>query len=125
MTVGECIRTLRASAGLTQGELAARAGISASLLSLLESDSREPTLRALRDISRGLRLPANVLFAVALGASSDFDDSSEIANARDLTESLIIAAQELLLRERLSESTDRKKDRPSAKKKAIRQKRND
>src|SRR5689334_19641351 len=66
MTVGECVRRLREEAGFQQQELAERIGISASMLSLIESDDREPTISRLRSISDALEVPAGLLFAIAL-----------------------------------------------------------
>ena len=46
--------------------MAADVGISASLLSLIESGRREPTLQVLRKLSRELGVASGVLFAAAL-----------------------------------------------------------
>lgn len=70
MTVGECVKYLRQEAGLLQRELAEQIGISASMLSLIEADAREPSIHRLRSISRALNVPAGVLFAVALSEES-------------------------------------------------------
>jgi transcriptional regulator with XRE-family HTH domain len=112
MTVGECIKTLRASAGLKQHELAARAGISASLLSLVESGKRDPTIPMLRAISGALRIPANVLFAAALDSGAP-THSQESRQARQLTERLLRIAQRMVLAERFADgnpSADRNSD---------------
>lgn len=102
MTVGECIKTLRASAGLKQHELAARAGISASMLSLVESGKREPTIPMLRAIAGALQIPANVLFAAALDSGAPAS-SPEAQQARALTERLLRIAQRIVLATRFRE----------------------
>ncbi|MGH7624804.1 MAG: helix-turn-helix domain-containing protein [Gemmatimonadaceae bacterium] len=102
MTVGDCIKTLRASAGLKQRELAARARVSASMLSLVESGKREPTIPMLRAIAEALQIPANVLFAAALGTGAPAN-TSEARQARALTERLLHVAQRFLLAERFRE----------------------
>lgn len=110
MTLGACIRLLRGSAGLKQHELAKRVGISASMLSLIETDKRDPTIADLRVISRELGVPANVLFAVALG--DDDDAKSEAANKlRSLAEQLVASAQQamVLARFRRGQTRVRKK----------------
>ena len=71
MTIGECIRTLRASAGLKQHELAARAGVSASMLSLIESGKREPTIPMLRSIAGALGVLVRAGNQAARGAAVD------------------------------------------------------
>src|SRR5690349_21576858 len=62
MDIGKTIRTLRTAAGLSQKDLAARVGLSASGLSLIESGAREPTVTFLKNVSRELGVPVSVLF---------------------------------------------------------------
>jgi transcriptional regulator with XRE-family HTH domain len=99
MTVGECIKSLRAAAGLKQHELASRAGISASMLSLVESGKRDATIPMLRAIAGALHVPANVLFAAALDSGAPAN-STEAHQARQLTERLMRVAHRLVLAER-------------------------
>lgn len=98
--VGEYIRSLRASAGLTQRQLAGDVGISASMLSLVEAGKRDPTIRLLRDISRALRIPTATLFVAALDDLSD-DPSPATAKLRDLNAELLAAAQHSIVLRRL------------------------
>jgi transcriptional regulator with XRE-family HTH domain len=60
------IRSFRLSAGLSQAELAAGADMSPSMLSMVESGRREPTISALRRLAARLGVGAGVLFAAAL-----------------------------------------------------------
>jgi transcriptional regulator with XRE-family HTH domain len=113
MTAGTVIRILRASAGLTQTELAARVNISASFLSLLERDKREPTIRVLRAIGRALNVPPGVLVAAAL-ADDDVEGSHpQNRKIADAIDHLVKAAYHLVLSERIDRSKNTKPDRPS------------
>ena len=67
MFLGTTIRKLRMASGLSQAELARRAHVSASFLSLVERDRREPTLTVLRRIADELRVPFGVVLVAALG----------------------------------------------------------
>lgn len=104
--VGEYIKALRDTAGQTQRELAVLAGISPSLLSLIEAGKREPSIKQLRDIARGIGIPSAVLFAAAL-SEEDESDAPEVARAREMTEHLLSAAQHALFAVRLQRNRDR------------------
>src|SRR5690606_34488676 len=69
MTVGQTIRQLRQARGQTQAELAGMLGISASYLSLIETDKREPSIPLLREAASKLGAPASLLFAQALAGT--------------------------------------------------------
>lgn len=49
-----CIKTLRKHKGLTQAELAERSGIQQSMLSLIESGKRTPSVRSAQRIAAAL-----------------------------------------------------------------------
>lgn len=94
--VGAVIRSLRGSAGLKQKHLADSVGISASMLSLIESGKREPTIRLLRDIARALDIPAATLLVAAVTeepVDPTAPTSPEMEKARALANHLILAAQ--------------------------------
>ncbi len=55
------VQRLRRDAGLSQEALADRAGLHRTELSLLETQRREPRLRTIVDLARGLDVPAAVL----------------------------------------------------------------
>lgn len=112
MTIGTVIRTLRASAGLQQKELAARVGISASLLSLLERDKREPTVRVLRDIGTTLDIPPSVLVAAALRSDQPVT-SAEGAKVEESIEHLVRAANHYVLSARLDRASEARASRIS------------
>ena len=100
MQVGQLLRTLRTSAGLTQGELSSRAGISPSFLSLLEANKRDPTVSVLRRLGRELGMPPSVLIAAALVDEVE-PSSPEEQRVREIMNSLVRAANHLLLARRL------------------------
>ncbi len=56
-TFAQVLRARRKALGLTQEELAHRAGLSMRYVSLLESCRHQPTLATLRGLSRGLDMP--------------------------------------------------------------------
>jgi transcriptional regulator with XRE-family HTH domain len=98
MRVGDVVRTLRVSAGFKQAELAERAGISASSVSLVEAGRRDPTLKWLRRIAPVLGVPASILFAAAM-AIDEAEHGNDKASA--VAQQLVKAARAMLMEERL------------------------
>ena len=111
MTVGEAIKSLRAAAGMMQRELAERAGISASMLSFVEADKREPSIGVLKAIGRALDIPTSVLFAVALDDVEVGQGTRTAQKVRELTQHIFEAAQHSLAARR---HNDHSKSRRSA-----------
>lgn len=103
--VGAVIRSLRGSAGLNQRELADLVGISPSLLSLIESDRREPSIKLLKEIARVLEIPPASLVLIAL---VDDGIDPETRQLRDLAENLLSAAQNSIVLRRLQRERDRR-----------------
>ena len=64
--LGVKIRTLRKTAGLTQGELAEIAGISASFIGYVERGQQMPSLKMVERIAHGLKLPLKIFFDFAV-----------------------------------------------------------
>ena len=98
MTIGTTIRMLRQAAGLTQKEFAGELKITASYLSLIEADKREPTMALLRRMAETLGSPATVLFAAALGSGLVGQGRLEEAH---IIAQLVDAVRLNLLQERL------------------------
>ena len=69
--LGSTIRRLRLASGMSQTELAHGAGVTASFLSRVERDKREPTLSVLRRIAETLKTPFGILLAAAIGDVTD------------------------------------------------------
>lgn len=88
MDYGRAIRIVRTAYGLGQGELADRLSIGASHLSLIESGKRQPSLRALNDISTGLQVPIHLLTLLA-SDPVDVDDPSNAKEIADLAKTLL------------------------------------
>ncbi len=80
MRYGRAIRIVRTAYGLTQAELADRLTIKASHLSLVESGKRQPSLKALGEISVALGVPMHLLTLLA----SDAADLKQRANAEQV-----------------------------------------
>lgn len=90
MNIGNAIQLARTKRKLSQTELAKRANISVSYLSLLERSKRDPPLSTLRQVANALRMPIEILFF--LGA-----ESGELTGLnRELAGQLAYAALELL-----------------------------
>lgn len=64
IALGQTLRRLRREAKLTQEELAARAGLSANYVGEIERGERNPSVLALYQIARGLRVSPSALFEV-------------------------------------------------------------
>lgn len=60
--IGKQIRIFRNIAGVRQGELAKRIGVSPNYISLVENGRREPSLKFLKRLSEEFDLPLSVLF---------------------------------------------------------------
>lgn len=90
MNIGQAIQIARSKRKLSQAELAKRAEISVSYLSLLEREKRDPPLSTLRQIATALRIPLELL--LFLGA-----EGSELGTLnRDLAGQLAYTVLELL-----------------------------
>lgn len=63
MSLGEELRTARTGAGLTQEELAFRAGLDRAYISQLENDHKSPTVDTLVRLCTALGVRASVLLA--------------------------------------------------------------
>lgn len=91
MNLGKALMLSRSQRGLTQAELAVRAGLSVSYLSLLEQNKRtDPSLSTIQRLAEALGIPTGVLFFLAA-------DKKELAGLdAELQEKLALAALNLL-----------------------------
>lgn len=90
--IGRSIKFVRVAAGLRQGEMAKRLGISQNYLSLLENNKSEPSLSLLRKIASEFHVPVSFLL---LEGSVDFDsDEPEVAELLKEVHKLILQLQE-------------------------------
>lgn len=91
MNIGHAIKLCRQQRKLTQTELADRAGVSVSYLSLLERGERsDPGLSSLEKIAKGLDIPMTILLFLAT------DDSELSGFSAELKEKLSTAALDLM-----------------------------
>jgi transcriptional regulator with XRE-family HTH domain len=90
MNVGHAIKFCRQQKKLSIPALAARAGLSASYISLLERNSRDPRLSTMERISRSLEMPLSLLMFIGTSQGELAAISPEI------TEKLAAATLRLL-----------------------------
>jgi transcriptional regulator with XRE-family HTH domain len=91
MNLGRAIALCRKGRGYSQAQLAEKAEISISYLSLLEQNKRkDPTLSTIQRLSEALSIPSGILFFLAA-------DQTELSGLPvDLQEKLSFAALKLL-----------------------------
>ena len=89
MKIGHAIKLCRNQKRLNLAELAERANISISYLSLLERDLRDPNLSTIQDIATALEIPLSILFFLA-----SKDEISDISS--ELAEKLSLVALKLI-----------------------------
>lgn len=87
MNLGRAIALCRKQREMNQAELAERAGVSVSYISLLEKNKRkDPTLSTIQNVSEALGVPSSILFFLAA-------DQTELAGlSPELQEKLSFAA---------------------------------
>lgn len=86
LALGRAIRTLRAARGLSQRDLARRAALTPSFLSLVEMGKRKPSLAVTGRIAEALDMPTEALFWEAVVLPDDMrEDERRICElAKDL-----------------------------------------
>ncbi len=79
MDYGKALRIARAASGLQQQDLAKRAGLTPSYVSLVEMGKRTPSVGAIKKLSQALQIPPH-LFTLLATEESDTDlvDSKEL-----------------------------------------------
>jgi transcriptional regulator with XRE-family HTH domain len=86
MDYGKAVRVARAISGLQQKELADRAQLNSSYVSLIEMGKRKPSLKAVRALSNALELPPDLL--TLLGTEPEDLALSDSAEVEELAKSL-------------------------------------
>lgn len=79
MHVGRAIKIIRETNGIKLSDLAKEGGLSVSMLSMIESEKREPSLSLLRKLSGALSVPLDVLIAVSQPGEGTLTSSDERA----------------------------------------------
>lgn len=65
MNLGNAIRFCRTQRGMTQEELARKADLSTSYISLLEQNKRDPAFSTIENIANQIGVPTNILLFLA------------------------------------------------------------
>lgn len=65
MNLGKAVKSVRSQLGLTQEELARKANISVSYLSMIEKNKRDPSLSTVKEIASGMNIPVSILVFLA------------------------------------------------------------
>lgn len=90
MNIGHAVKVCRIQKGLTLADLAERASISVSYLSLLERGKRDPNWSTVESIADGLAIPVSILVFLA-------SDKAELPGVRpEVSEKLAQAALNLM-----------------------------
>jgi XRE family transcriptional regulator, regulator of sulfur utilization len=92
MKVGKTIKTLRQHKGIRQKALAADCGITASYLSQIEADLKEPNLSTLKVICEKLSTPLPLFLLMSL-------EEADIQEEKKLAFSIIKPSFEALIKE--------------------------
>lgn len=83
MRYGKAIRICRAAKGLSQKELASRAGIGSSHISLIEAGKRSPSLATVEKICKALNVPTHLVMLLA--ADPRDIQAEHMENLKDLS----------------------------------------
>jgi transcriptional regulator with XRE-family HTH domain len=98
MNIGNAIRLCRTQQGLTQEELAEKANLSTSYISLLEQNKRDPAFSTIENIAMRLGIPTSIFLFLA-------SDPAELSSVdKELAEKLSFTALQFI-REKASEPT--------------------
>jgi transcriptional regulator with XRE-family HTH domain len=76
MTVGKRIQKIRKEKGLTQKELGAKLGVSASMIGQYENDLRKPKMETIRKIATALNVDESALLTVNLAIHTSVQNAS-------------------------------------------------
>jgi transcriptional regulator with XRE-family HTH domain len=71
MNIALSIKVLRAATGISQKELAQKAGVDKSYMSLIESGHREPSMKILKSISNALGVEPHILMMMTNPPEAD------------------------------------------------------
>ncbi len=101
MKIGRAIRYIRDAHSMSVGDLAANAGISAPLVSLIENGKREPTIDVLNKVAKALNTPVETFLLLSRPDGTLTTHDERIRGVTDAISALHNAEQ--LLMERLRE----------------------
>ena len=85
MNLGKAIKLCRTQKNLKQSDLAGRANISVSYLSLLEQGKRDPSFSMVENIASALKVPVSILVFLSAEKNELSDISSDLAEKLSFT----------------------------------------
>lgn len=83
MTLGNAIKVVRTATGMKQREVAAKVGVTANYMSLVEGGKREPSIAFLNRLAKALGTPVGIFFLWQEMGDNE-TDSKRIDKIRDL-----------------------------------------
>jgi transcriptional regulator with XRE-family HTH domain len=104
MNYSKAVRMARSIANISQQELAARASLNRSYISLIESGDRNATTETLDKIAKALDIPSHLLTLLGV------EQSDNTAIGKDQIHMLGISLAELLLNPRWDDDTGNSKN---------------
>ncbi len=103
MNYSKAVRMARSIANISQQELAKRASLNRSYISLIESGDRNATTETLEKIAEAMEIPAHLFTLLAV------EESDKTALGEDQIRSLGVALAELLLHSKWDDDSGRNK----------------
>ncbi len=97
MNYSKAVRTARSLANISQQELAKRADLNRSYISLIEADDRKPSTATLDKIAKALNIPVHLFTLLAV------EESDKASIGQEQIQSLAKALAELLLQSNFDE----------------------
>lgn len=100
MNYSKAVRMARSIANISQQELAKRASLNRSYISLIESGDRNATTETLEKIAAALGIPTHLFTLLAV------EESDKTAIGKDQIQTLAVALAELLLHSKWDDVSD-------------------
>lgn len=85
MNFGQAIKLVRTQRNMSQADLASKADLSVSYVSMLERGRRDPNLTSIEKISSALEIPVSILMFLAAEPDEISSISPELAEKLSLT----------------------------------------
>jgi transcriptional regulator with XRE-family HTH domain len=77
MKIGQILKHIRISKGISQKEMAEELGISTNYLSLIESDKKEPSQDRIAEFANALNISKEALLLASTDAPSEFNEKDK------------------------------------------------
>jgi transcriptional regulator with XRE-family HTH domain len=92
MQIGNAIKLIRTQKKLSQAELAERADVSVSYISMLEREKRDPTFSTVEKLAEALEVPLSILMFIAAEEDEIWNINPELAEKLSHTALQLIRA---------------------------------